>query len=198
MIATGQCSGLSAASAPTRAHRAARVRPCVGNVTAVWNFGSGTGAAIRRSPPVRRRLRKASIRREEKIGRPAQGNSERPYRSKGTPTLGIGDRSTSGLLSLGLPGAGVSAAHLCALFVRKLDAVVRRLRGIQPEQPGWSALSGCGRDGRRRNQCGEGHQAQKEAGKAEVVHSGVLDEFQHDDLSLFVDAQLKAQADGGL
>ena len=51
---------------------------------------------------------------------------------KGTP-LGIGDPLTSSLLSLGFPAAGIGAAHLCTLVFGKLRAVIRRLRGIQPE-----------------------------------------------------------------
>src|ERR1700688_5266956 len=105
-------------------------------------------------------------------------------RSNGCADVEIGGPSTTSVVSLNFAAARVGAAHLCTLVLGNPYALIRRLRRIQPEQIGRNPLSKGGRGRRGRDQRQEGHRAKKEAGKAEVVHSGVLKEFQHDALFL--------------
>lgn len=93
------------------------------------------------------------------------------------------------LVDLILPGAGVGVVHLGALLLGELHQVMGGLRRIQAQQTCRDALSVSRRHRRCRNQRDQGRGPEKEAG---VLQVGVLEDG-HGDVSLLVDAPLKAQ-----
>jgi len=92
------------------------------------------------------------------------------------------------LMDLVLPGTSVGVVHLGALLLGELHRVMG-LRRIQPEQTCGDALSVSRGDRRCRNQRNQRRGPEKEAG---VLQVGVLEDG-HGDVSLLVDAPLKAQ-----
>jgi hypothetical protein len=100
----------------------------------------------------------------------------------------VGERLFS-LVDLVLPGTSVNVPNLRALLIGKLDAVVGSLRWIQSQQGIGGKLRMSRGDRRCRNQSDQSRGAEKKAG---VLHVGILEQG-HGDVSLLVDALLKAQ-----
>ena len=97
-----------------------------------------------------------------------------------------GERVFSSVVELALPGACVGVVYPGTLLLGELHGVMGRLGRIQPQQAGRNALS-VG-DRRRRNQRGQGCRTEKGG----EFHVAILEEG-HGDVSLSVDAPLKAQ-----
>ena len=93
------------------------------------------------------------------------------------------------LMDLVLPGTSVGVVHPRALLLGELHQVTGGLWRIQAEQTCGDALSVSRGDRRCRNQRNQRRGPEKEAG---VLQVGVLEDG-HGDVSLLVDAPLKAQ-----
>jgi len=93
------------------------------------------------------------------------------------------------LVEVVLSGAGVGAAHLRALLLGELHRVMGSPGRIQPQQTCGDALRVSRGDRRCRNQRDQRRGAEQKVG---VLHVDILEDG-HGDVSLLVDAPLKAQ-----
>jgi hypothetical protein len=151
--------------------------------------GGGAGVSVKNS---RARFSPAATRKKK--GHPTHEGVEWPYGGlmvrppAAEDAVDVGERLFS-LVDLVLPGTSVNVPNLRALLIGKLDAVVGSLRWIQSQQGIGGKLRMSRGDRRCRNQSDQSRGAEKKAG---VLHVGILEQG-HGDVSLLVDALLKAQ-----